>query len=98
MNHDVPAHRDDTATFASEPMQLFEIDASADFAARPVRARPADRPRILAFSDEPTADALQLFEDEADTAPEGIKAKDQPAESERNGAEGTAPESTPERS
>ena len=57
MSREVPAHHENPDTLQSEPLQLFDIDASADFPPRPARPRPVDRPRLIPPTDGGTPGA-----------------------------------------
>ena len=46
MSEAIPRHEGNANTLATEPLQLFEVDASERVAARAARPRPADRPRM----------------------------------------------------
>ena len=78
MNEAIPELPDNPATLATEPLQLFEMDASGDVAERPARARPTDRPRLAPPADAPSTNVFVVFEIKAEAPACDIKARARP--------------------
>jgi len=98
VNEAIPELPDNPATLATEPLQLFEMDASGEVAERPARARPADRPRIAPPADAPSTNVFVVFEFKAEAPPCETKAQPRPKGRERNGTTEAGREPTSDKS
>src|SRR5438309_12080948 len=82
MTQHVPPHMENAETFATEPVQVFESEASPEPLRKKARPRPPGRPRIVPL-EEPSAWLPQVFECQGIPAPPGTRAKPRPPGRER---------------